>query len=52
MGYKKEMVVVILVFEKNYPYLMKKLQRLPIKQRSRDRKNQIGTDDFSEKSLR
>ena len=27
---------------------MTKLQRSPIKKRSEDRKNQIGTDDFSE----
>ena len=33
------------------PDLMSKLLLLPINQRSRDRKNQIGTDDLSEKSL-
>ena len=33
------------------PDLMTKLLPAPIKQRSRDRKNQIGTDDLSEKSL-
>ena len=30
---------------------MRQLQKSLIKRRSRDRKNQIGTDDFSEKSL-